>query len=609
MPVLDCDISEATLSSIAWEQVLDGYDWTTERYSAISRLYDHLEGLPQSATSEERAVLRLVGMAISLRLNPNTNRPFLHCSQGPDEQSAGIDDLDERDINCLGMLAEAAMSPWIRARFADIACVAGEQIGMRTWRFGALAARAYFDYASATLQGDHAVAAVKPVQRGLELSWRYAKSDSALRDAYWDMVERAVVESLERRHLGIAIPLVQEIIDRRRDMAISAAQIVEGAAEQMSVQLPSADYDSASRCYRLAAQLWALARESAAAQRCNIASGEALIARSRTGGMAMLRADWLSEGIAILRRHKGDRRRIVELQAELADTRRHIVDEMQVIEYPIDTEEMVRHVKDRITGPKSFDALLQMAFDIASWTPADRVREDVLDSSQRSVFDRFVGSVTYDEAGVPVTRADPFDETDDEQVYSKMVRRLRDIDHQLLGNIMLPAAADAMYNGLEPSLNLIMEVVHRSPSVPRGHEISISRGLMAGFAKDWHEVGTYLIPMVEAFVRSAFKRASINTLVVRDDGGEDEKSLNELLSHPDAGDVLPKSLILELEALMTHRDGHNLRNRFCHGLMTDAMLPCTGVVVLWWTMWRLVLMPFDRQRRQRTRIENEAIAE
>ena len=63
-------------------------------------------------------------------------------------------------------------------------------------------------------------------------------------------------------------------------------------------------------------------------------------------------------------------------------------------------------------------------------------------------------------------------------------------------------------------------------------------GLTAGFNYDWLEVAAYLIPQSEAIVRNIFKRDRVNTLVNRDDGTEEEMSLNQLLESPHPAEAL-----------------------------------------------------------------------
>lgn len=151
-----------------------------------------------------------------------------------------------------------------------------------------------------------------------------------------------------------------------------------------------------------------------------------------------------------------------------------------------------------------------------------------------------------------------------------------------------------MQTKFEPTMADMIGLLHQSPFVPRGHEWSLARGLLAGLNHDWNEAAIFLIPQAEPFIRAAFHRRGIHTLSHNNttDGAEEEKSLNELLAHPEVETVLSPDIVLELKAQLTHKSGHNLRNRYGHGLISDDDLACVGTIVLWWTMLRLVLWPY-----------------
>jgi hypothetical protein len=69
-------------------------------------------------------------------------------------------------------------------------------------------------------------------------------------------------------------------------------------------------------------------------------------------------------------------------------------------------------------------------------------------------------------------------------------------------------------------------------------------------------------------------------------------TLSALLDHPDAARMFGTNLQFELKVLLSEPLGYNLRNSYCHGLVTDQGLETTGVVNLWWTLWRILLWPW-----------------
>lgn len=51
-------------------------------------------------------------------------------------------------------------------------------------------------------------------------------------------------------------------------------------------------------------------------------------------------------------------------------------------------------------------------------------------------------------------------------------------------------------------------------------------------------------------------------------------------------------MVLELKALLTHKVGYCLRHQWAHGLSDDNTVVNAGTLCLWWTLWRLILIPW-----------------
>lgn len=299
----------------------------------------------------------------------------------------------------------------------------------------------------------------------------------------------------------------------------------------------------------------------------------------------------MAEGIAILRRHRGDRTKIKELQSELADIRRTISDEMHSITYPIDTKDLIGHIEDKVKSPDLPTALLEIAFAFSTFTSAEEVKQTVIESSKEFAFEHFFARVVYNHEGVPVERGNAFDANDPVNLEQHMIEDICRFHHPLLANVSVMHATSLVRNRCEPTLNDLLALTHASPVVPEGHEWSMARGLLAGLEHDWEEAAIFLIPQAEPFVRAAFKRHNINTLAIKE-GIEQEKSLSELLGHEDIAQVFHEDIVIELKAILTHRSGHNLRNLFGHGLIRDEHLASTATIMLWWTLLRLIMWPY-----------------
>lgn len=590
MGILGQVLTPDDIQAADWLRHIHGLgDWSTNAPRHYTHLLDIAHELETQGHATEAAIVGLIAATVSMRLSAGTTGNLFHPLYRMDDRvSALIEDYDADDIACLQLLSETVGDPWVRARLSDVACVVGRGLGMKMWRYGQIAASAYLEHCEQVMCGENAVASCEEMKRGLELAAMYEKRNVDLHGRYWNLIEAAIQHSLEQGWPGVFFPLSELVRGRNRELGLKLAPVFEDHATRLAAHGGSYRPDNAQTCYEIAARFWERNRNDATAQRCQQAVAEILIDRARLPAQAMLKADWLAEGIAKLRQYGGNRARIRELQDELADVRRTIHDEMHLHEFSMDSQELIEHVRATVVGPTNHEGLMQLAYGIGHGAIHDNVRQSVLDNNTRHPLADLFAQIRYNEHGVPISRREAFDRTNEDQVFEKMIEQVRDIDT----TVAMPAifeAIDTFNEKFEPSPNTFLLYAHQSSTVPDGHEDSIARGLTAGFNHDWLEVAAYLIPQSEAIVRNIFKRDRKNTLVDRGDGTEEEMSLNQLLESPYADEVLGKDFVLQLRALLTEKSGFNLRNLYTHGLLSDDALHNAGLYSLWWVLLRMIL--------------------
>ncbi|QWP78708.1 DUF4209 domain-containing protein [Lysobacter sp. K5869] len=591
MAILTRPVSEETLSAMDWQQYVLELDWSEYSIDSRFRLMPQIEQLQARDETLAAEVLTLLGHVATLVMEPRASFPFRIRSV---QKKNGLDSLDQYDIECLAMMALQANDPWLRARLADVAVTAGRDRGLNQWQLGSTAVHAYLDHCEQHLLGEQGFLHTDEAIRGTRLRWVYAKRDEATYERYKQLIISGIRRGLELRHPGLYHALARDIIAQRYSFSAEVAPILEQAANQFATD-ENCDYDLASRAYLLAYKLWEVAGNKASANRCHLAAGQALVTRSRGTGSAMLRSDWLAEGIQLLRQARSPRQHITALWQELSDLRMGIESEMHEHEFSVDVTDIAEAARAAITGPTAWEALLQLGFLLGNWYDPGMIRQEAIESAQRFVFRSFFTQVHLDRSGNPIDREDAFDINNEEHVTRRMVAYL--LEHRLdfFSKVIAPNALEVMTASHPPSFELFLEAAYLSPTAPKGHEYSLARGLYAGCTSDWHECGTYLIPQVEPFVRNLLKRAGRNTLTVGDDGIEKERTLGDMLISQDAAEILGSRLVLELRALMTESSGYRLRNNYAHGLFNDAELENVGVVRLWWTTLRLVMFPWGRE--------------
>lgn len=592
--IIDKPVALTVLDHLDWESHLAEHDWTNHRWNATQLTNERSKALAEEGHEQEALILKLLSAVISMHFRGNLPEPFgprwqdgIHCSPTPQH-------LSQLDVQFLQAMAKSAKNAWLKARLADVACVAGPLVGLTGWEMGSVAAQAYLDHVKEFLTGDEPIRAmdsVKCLQRAMHLGWKYRRKDDAFGEDVWMTATNAIDHAIDKKRLGIISILAEEIIQRQRSLAGPIAEKLEKAADSWSGDDQEAVVDSIPSFYKKAARLWHAAKDAARSEACYHKAADALILKARGDRQAMVRSDWMAEGIALLRRHRGDRSKIKELQSELAEIRRTISDEMHSVSHKIDTRDLVAFIEQKVTSPDLPTALFQIAFAFSDFTSVEQIKAEVIETSKKYVFQHLFARVVYNDEGVPVERGGAFDANDPANLEQHMIENICRFHHPLLANVAVMRATSLVRNRCEPTLNDLLALTHASPMVPEGHEWSLARGLLAGLEHDWEEAAIFLIPQAEPFVRAAFKRRNINTLAIKD-GVEEEKSLSELLGHEDIAQVFHEDIVIELKAILTHRSGHNLRNRYGHGLIKDEHLVSTATIVLWWSLLRLIMWPY-----------------
>ena len=547
--------------------------------------------LAQAASQTEpdntfRKVLDLLRCAVSMHLQPKMGAPLKPRRRNGDKSTGGPENLGTHDVDCLLKVATGLKSAWARAQLADVALVSGQALGMNVREAGTLAAKAYLE---ACEDGFDAMAKARRILRGLNLAWQFSREDTF--PALCACLETRLAEAVETHHLGDAFALAEEVLQRTLETSLHLGPLFESLAESLSAAGKGDSY-SIARCYDFAAKFWKQQKQDAEAKRCEVAAGMEFCKRSELPNLSSaLAAEWLSTGISRLQKARVDQDLIKNLKDRLAEVRARIPDEMKKISVPFDGTNLAKHVDQAVTAAEPFVALVQIAFHTANLPSYTRSRDDILSSSDDGLASYFP-SIHVNDRGEPVHTREALSGADEDRVYSEMVSNVARWWVHSVGSVVAPMASEIYSNRFSPSLQFFLEVAYTSSAVPDGHEYSVAKGLLSGVNGDWHDAGTYLIPQVEAIVRTILKKRGAVTLADKDkDDTVEEKGLHTLLD--EFGDhLLGKDLTLTLRALMTDGSGCKLRHLYAHGLMADDEIASTAVSTLWWVMLRIVVESF-----------------
>lgn len=591
LSLLSVPFEPGLLSAPGWEDGLANLDWTENDWDLAQRIAQRATQAQQSGQATASALLQFVARISSMSLQVGGTTLFMPRIISPEGSSAGLDHISANDLQALTALARQAPTDWLTARCADIALATNRITGRDIQQLAALGARSYLRLAQRAAAKEITPQAVDHLRRALDLGWRGLRKDDAFQSELWLTFMVMFQSVLDGPMKGLANRFADELL-RRADAehTQAAAALLESTAAGMD---PSADIDSelTHLLFQLASRLWLSLNLVERSRQAGRKAGESLVVRAGRASSAMVASYWMAQGIAELRQNHAPRERIRELQRDLEDVRLRINDEMGEVAIPVDTRPIHAWVDEHLAATDYPTSLMRIAFSFTDYSDFTTEVEHAK-ALKADYFSAWFGSTELDADGVPLRSHPPFDPTDPEHLETAAVENVCQTRYTFLLAPFILTSVRKLSERFSSSFNDVLSFVGRSPGAPEGHHKQIARGLVAGLQHEWDTAGINLLPMVEPMVRAQLKAHGINTLVFNKVKGEQERSLSELLELDDEVGILPRGLNFELKALMTHRAGCNLRNRYAHGLLSDQQLGTFPIVITWWVVLRMVLDPY-----------------
>lgn len=581
------------LADDLWEQPLTHLDWNSEGWSLAQTIAAVAFQRESEGDCTTAALLVFVACIVSMHLQVGGDVLLTPRYITPERWSAGLRDLGANDFAAVTAIARHTRLTWLRARCADVALASGGAKGREIHELAALGADAYLQLAreAEASAAEVDINTVDHVRRALDLGWKAKKKDDTFQHEVWSSFMALFRRTLRSPFPGMADRYVTELLDRPSDHAREAAELLETTARGTETN-EDIDSEIQHRLFSLARRLWDSEREPARARAAGREAAEALVVRAGNAHSAAVKAVWLAQAIAEMRRYRANPDRVERLQGELADVRLRIADELGEIQQKIDVGYIREWVHEHVGSADYQLALLKIAFAALDHPDPDQERQQAIAEKQGQFFGSWFGSTHLDADGAPLLSQGPFDPSKSAHVEAAAIERLCDTRYPYVLAPLIDLSLRNLSERFSSSFDDVLAVVRYSPATPHGHAWQIARGLYAGLQFRWNDAAINLIPMIEAIVRGDLKRHGIDTRVANDLDGENERSLTLLLELDAERGILPRGLNFELKALMTHPAGANLRNRYAHGMMSDQELASPATLAVWWLALRFVLRPY-----------------
>lgn len=575
--------------------------WEEASYEAASPLYAWADALSSVATrteasddSQRRAGLELLGMICRLGLEPrDRHRPFRPCLTMGDRRTFLPEDLRPAELLVVGEFAAHVVShPLLAARLFDIAWT------HCTPRHTALARSAIDNYVKACLQQEWHDA--EPMwERAVTLA-RQTKDKDRL-----ETIEHNLTELV--RAQDYSAPLAARLLRASalgKSESVQIATILEGLGQKLSDER---HYQAARESLLEAASWHSVNKSGAEASRAKsraadawVREGEALVALGAQG--YLVAGAYYESAIHLLREvphgHRADLdvdRRLAEFRGKLTSAHTQSLDVLQEVNSePIDVSMLVEYARDTVAGREPLDALRAYCrmFPLQSERHAllqatAVIKKYPLQAMFQSVALSRDGRILSKTRGINPGSADSSDTQG-----AILCRALQDykVNVALKTEGALLPALDVLQSEHRLGERDFVALSRRSPIVPRDREVTVGRGLHAGYIGDFAVAVHLLAPQLEHIVRVALSSAGVQTRQLAPQGVETEIGLSSLMEKAEAAQVFG-DFAFELRATFCEGLGFNLRNEVAHGLLGDSDMESSGMVYGWYSCLRLILLP------------------
>ncbi|MDD2286546.1 MAG: DUF4209 domain-containing protein [Paludibacter sp.] len=289
-------------------------------------------------------------------------------------------------------------------------------------------------------------------------------------------------------------------------------------------------------------------------------------------------------------------KRLTELRSKKAESDKLLLADMITISSdPINIEELVIQSSNEITGKALYDALTTLSL-ISSPIKEATLRKESIELMKTNPLQNLFPISHVDKSGHKIASTPAVDITKIDLEQSEPI-----IFEQMLGQYKLLIdllAQGCIYPALQTfnaehhiTESLLLDIVHHSSIVPEDREEIWAKALYYGFEYEFCITTHLLTTQLENLIRLNLQERGTLTTTVDSNGIETENALGSLITNNKdvLVDVFDEDIYFELRALLTERNGLNMRNEVAHGLLSYDELNSYCSMYLWWFCLRLIM--------------------
>lgn len=601
MPLRNLPLDHETLKTCGYEEIVAEVEpvrpWLySEKLFAAANIAD------ERGEELKAEALCLLGTLISFTLNLDVPREPFTNPHSPQEQRTIVPvQIITEQLTALTEFAKDVRDPEIGARVADFLWTTSGD-----YKLAELAIRYYLEAATRLEHEDGGTVCAERFKRAAQLARQLGSRTSHL-STVLSQLEEAIERVRHRDPTFFQHKLMIILLQFDGGQAEQYAQVCKDIA---TVSQESADWRKARFYWELKAAWDERANDEAAARAAKILAAETHISEAQravnTESPNYLKAKFhLVRGIEALRNIGGQRDRVQKLLVTLQEyevgTRSQL--KTQTIELdPKPFLEWTRQSQEAVRGKSLEQALLQLALLTAPPAVAE-LRRNASQQAKQFITAGVVTTDLLDDQGRTVARREGLLATGEKT--ASATRRAHEcyqasLAHNIkVASIIEPARQQILAEHC-PRIEDIRPFVVNNPVVPSDRAHLFARGIHAGLTGDCVIAASLLIPQIEHAVRHMLNNCGVITSAIDQDGIRRERSLNETLYEPRLRELLGSDFVVDLQCVLVEHAGHNIRNKFAHGLLAHDSFFAPQYVYFWWQTLRLCVLPIVNQVQTET---------
>ena len=562
-------------------------------YHAMYRaLADAAQKASDNGEHEQGKALWLISDACSMMLSSKEDncpfKPMLEMGDG--RRSRTPDDFSELEIDFFSEIVDYINNIWIKARIADTVWTVDRKKGIKFPRL------AIDSYMAMPLEKETWHRDVRDCwDRAVRLSKMIGQGGAGDR---LSKMESLIVDSLLMKDHTFAFSLAEILKDNGlgKTHSVFIAERLKHFGEMFEEK---GSYHVACDHFQKAFDWLKPVGDDGKSDAMAIRLSECWVKNAKSQRQQMVASAFYQHAIKAYEEVPGSRRenykveeRMEEIRIEADKSSEKSLTEMGVIETdPIDITHIVKSAQDAVRGKDKNDSILHFVnlYDCN----IDELQKDTIEQLEQFPLQGIISASTVNRRGhitgmrSGINLGESRDsESNRDAIEAKMIETFSSqIDFSV--NSLIVPAHDVLKMEHRLGERFFIDLVEKSPIVPKNRRSCFYKGLYYGYNNDFGTAIHILAPQIEHMVRYFLIMNGVQTTHFSD-GVQHESGLSALIDKPEAKDILGDDLHFQIKALFCHQFGPNLRNVIAHGLLNDDGYNSSYNVYAWWFVFKIV---------------------